>query len=385
MAAASRRLGIDSNYLPTLDGWRALAILGVMICHSCDALFHADGPHPNAVLHALTRHGALGVDVFFGISGFLICTRLIEEHKKNGHISLKRFYIRRAFRILPPYFTYLAVLGVLAAAGLIFVAPTVWWSCLLFFRNYLPVSQAGRFYTGHCWSLSIEEHFYLLWPTLLVLWGIGRARRWVVVLAGAVACWRVFEFRHQWLGQVIGGVGFFPRTDVRFDGLLWGCWAALMLASPTWRAVFHRWLCPSVWLGLVAAFIACVYYQPPLGMVWQALLIPLILVGTVLRPDTGIGRFLEAGPMQWIGRLSYSLYLWNSLFFPVMDNPRPLPLGHLQELPWSILPVFACASVSYYLAERPMIRLGHSLASRIARDERQPVEAKLRLPAKEAA
>ena len=162
-------------------------------------------------------------------------------------------------------------------------------------------------------------------------------------------------------------------------------WAALMLASPTWRAVFHRWLCPSVWLGLVGAFIACVYYQPPLGMVWQALLIPLILVGTVLRPDTWIGRFLEAGPMQWIGRLSYSLYLWNSLFFPVMDNPRPLPLGHLQELPWNILPVFACASVSYYLVERPMIRLGHSLASRIARDERQPVEAKLRLPAKEAA
>src|SRR5438132_7867316 len=129
MAAASRSLGIDSNYLPTLDGWRALAILGVMICHSCDAFFHADGPHPNAVLHALTRHGALGVDVFFGISGFLICTRLIEEHKKNGRISLKRFYVRRAFRILPPYFTYSAVLGVSTPLGLTFVAPTVGRRC----------------------------------------------------------------------------------------------------------------------------------------------------------------------------------------------------------------------------------------------------------------
>src|SRR5207237_4594263 len=124
MAAASRSLGTDSNCLPTLDGWRALAILGVMICHSCDALFHADGPYANVALHALTRHGALGVDVFFGISGFLICTRLIEEHKKNGTINLKRFYVRRAFRILPPYFTYLAVLGVLAAGGLIFVTRT---------------------------------------------------------------------------------------------------------------------------------------------------------------------------------------------------------------------------------------------------------------------
>src|SRR2546430_13139239 len=122
MAVTTRGLEADprSNYLPTLDGWRALAILGVMVCHSGDAFFHADGPHPNVTLHSLTRHGALGVDVFFGISGFLICTRLIEEHKKTGRISLKRFYIRRAFRILPPYFTHLAALGALTAAGLIF-------------------------------------------------------------------------------------------------------------------------------------------------------------------------------------------------------------------------------------------------------------------------
>ena len=385
MASTGCRLAIDSNYLPTLDGWRALAILGVMICHSCDAFFHAEGPYPNAALHAVTRHGALGVDVFFGISGFLICTRLIEEHKKNGCISLKRFYIRRAFRILPPYFTYLAVLGLLTAAGLIYVAPTVWWSCLLFFRNYLPVSQAGRFYTGHCWSLAIEEHFYLLWPTLLVLWGIGRARRWVLVLAGAIACWRVVEFRHQWLGQWLPGVGFFPRTDIRLDGLLWGCWAALMLASPTWRAAWQRRLSPGIWIGLVGAFVACVYYQPPLGMVWQAMLIPILLVGTVLRPETLVGRFLESGPMQWIGRLSYSLYLWNSLFFPVMDNPRPLPLGRLQELPWSIVPVFACAALSYYLVERPMIRLGHIVAARVGKNDQVSARPELPIPAREAA
>jgi peptidoglycan/LPS O-acetylase OafA/YrhL len=265
------------------------------------------------------------------------------------------------------------------------VSSRVWGSCLLFFRNYLPVSQPGRFYTGHVWSLSIEEHFYLLWPTLLLLWGIARARRWVLVLAGVVACWRVFEFRHQWLGQVVPGVGFFPRTDIRFDGLLWGCWAALTLASPTWRAVGQRWLSPGIWIGLVGALVACVHYQPPLAMVWQAMLIPLILVGTVLRPKTLVGRFLEAWPMQWIGRLSYSLYLWNSLFFPVMDNPRPLPLGRLQELPWSIMPVFACATLSYYLVERPMIRLGHTLTTRIGKNDQVPARPDMPIPAKEAA
>lgn len=83
MASTPRSLGTDSHYLPTLDGWRALAILGVMICHSCDAFFHAEGPHPNAPLHSLTRHGALGVDVFFRISGFLICSHLIEEQNEK--------------------------------------------------------------------------------------------------------------------------------------------------------------------------------------------------------------------------------------------------------------------------------------------------------------
>ena len=351
-----------SGYLPSLDGWRTVAILAVMICHSTDSVFHVDGSHPNAFLHALTRFGALGVDIFFGISGFLICSRLLAEHQQSGGIHLKRFYIRRFFRILPPYMTYLGGLAALAAFGLVTVSSQAWWSCLLFYRNYLPDSDPGRFYTGHFWSLAVEEHFYLLWPGLLVLAGIPRARRLVVGLAGLIAVWRFWEFRHQWLAHLIPGVGFCPRTDIRLDGLLWGCWMALVLQDPKWHARFTRWLAPGIWLCLVVGFIACVYYQPPLAMIWQAMLIPLLLAGTVLRPKTLASRILETGPLRWVGRISYSLYLWNSLFFAGMNNPRPLPLGILQQLPWSIVMVFACASLSYYLVERPMIRWGHSLS-----------------------
>ncbi|HEV3257737.1 MAG TPA: acyltransferase [Gemmataceae bacterium] len=358
------------KYLPTLDGWRAIAILGVMVCHAGDALFHSGGSHPHAGWHALTRHGALGVDIFFGISGFLICSRLLDEQRTSGHISLARFYARRIFRILPPYMAYLAVLAVLAAAGLVAVGSRTWFSCLLFYRNYLPGSQGGGDYTGHFWSLSVEEHFYLLWPGLLLLCGVRRARRVVVGLAVGIAIWRVVEFRHAWLARWLPGVGFFPRTDIRLDGLLWGCWAALLLQAPGWRARLERWLSPWTWLALLAAFVACVHYQPPLAMMWQALLIPLLLLGTVLHPGAAAGRILETGAMRWVGRLSYSLYLWNSLFFAGMDKARPLRLGALQELPWSILPVFACAALSYYLVERPMIRLGHSLTARRGR----PVE-----------
>src|SRR5207249_6311674 len=99
-------------------------------------------------------------------------------------ISLKRFYIRRFFRILPPYMTYLAGLLILSILGLVTISPSAWWSCLLFFRNYLPDESGGTFYTGHFWSLAVEEHFYLIWPGLLVFAGIPRARRMVVALAG---------------------------------------------------------------------------------------------------------------------------------------------------------------------------------------------------------
>ncbi len=76
---ADHRSITPANYLPTLDGWRGLAILAVMICHASDALFQVGGIYPNALLRSMAGHGALGVDFFFGISGFLICSRLLAE------------------------------------------------------------------------------------------------------------------------------------------------------------------------------------------------------------------------------------------------------------------------------------------------------------------
>src|SRR5258708_25275484 len=144
------------DYLPTLNGWRALAIFGVLICHAASVLWGVNGTHPDDRLYGLTRYGALGVDVFFGISGFLICTRLLQEEERTGRISLRNFYIRRAFRILPPYLLYLVVLAAIAGIGLITLHAMDFVSCLLFFRNYV----AGSWYTGHFWSLAVEEHFY---------------------------------------------------------------------------------------------------------------------------------------------------------------------------------------------------------------------------------
>lgn len=348
------------GYLPTLDGWRAIAIILVMIAHASNAIWMPGGEHPDAFWFALTRYGAKGVDLFFGISGFLICSRLLEEHETRGRVSLRGFYIRRFARILPPYYVFLATVTVLGIAGLIVTNRGQLLSSLLFVRNYYPIRDDPGWYTGHLWSLAVEEHFYLLWPGLLVLWSPARARSRVVVLALAVAAWRVVEFRLRYVERVLPDVSFYQRTDLRLDALLWGCWMALLIRGPVWRTRVASLLRGSGWIVAVVALIAVVAFTPPLAMLWQSVLIPMVLAGTTLNPDTPMGRFLETAPLRWIGRISYSLYLWQQVFLvPIAERGQ---LGVTQWLPLSIACTFAIAAASYYVIERPMIRLGHRLA-----------------------
>lgn len=331
-----------------------------MISHGSARLFGTGSTYANALLFSVTRYGALGVDVFFGISGFLICTRLLQEEQLWKRISLKNFYIRRIFRILPAYWLYLATLAVLSLAGLWVVRRSEWLSCLFFFRNYLPFFEVrGGLYTGHFWSLAVEEHFYLLWPGLLVLFG-SRRSLWVAVgLALLIALWRSLNYHYGLLP--LPGVSFFGRTDLRLDALLWGCWIALVLQSSAWREHLRRALRPGLWIGLVALYVACVVGRPHLAMLWQAVLIPLILVGTVLRPESWVGRLLEIRPMRWTGKISYGLYLWQQLFL-VGEVHDPQPFGLVQDLPLNVVAVFACATLSYYILEQRMIRLGYALS-----------------------
>jgi peptidoglycan/LPS O-acetylase OafA/YrhL len=342
---------VSGGYIPTLDGWRCISIVGVMIAHGGNSVLQLFG-----IYSTLPGYGAIGVDIFFAISGFLICSRLIQEQNRFGRISLKGFYIRRAFRILPPYFLCLSGIALLAAAGLILVHRWEWLGCLFFFRNYVP-AQLGGWYTGHFWSLAVEEHFYLIWPGLLVLWGLPRARRWVPVLALAIAVWRALEYRLELGTHVIPGLGFFTRTDIRFDALLWGCWAALVFPELRERA---RWFRPAIWACLVGAFAFCVVFKPPFAFCWQSALAPLMLVGTILYPESWAGRILETAPMRWIGTISYSLYLWQQVFL-IGEKDVPHSLGILQSFPLNVVAVFACASFSYYLVERPLIKIGYRI------------------------
>ena len=348
---------IRSGYLPTLDGWRAIAIAGVLLDHA------TSGFHRQASWYPLLRTGPNGVSLFFAISGFLICSRLLEEEQLFGSISLKGFYIRRACRILPAALTYLLVVAVLAIGSLILVTPLEWWSCVLFFRNYLPpawINPGWGGYTIHYWSLAVEEHFYLLWPAMLAFSGRVRARYLAAALAIAVAVWRWWDFHHHWLNRYLPDLLFPSRTDVRLDGLLLGCLAALILVEPRWRA----WLEQRVNVGVLWALaVGYVLFQliprKHTYSIWESMLLAALVAGTVLRPAGIVGRVLENPAMKWVGRLSYSLYLWQQLF---LVPGASYPFSLLQRFPLNVGMVFLIAVLSYELVERPMIRLGHRLA-----------------------
>lgn len=347
------------GYLATLDGWRAVAILAVIADHGTANIFQ----HRFPKLFEITRFGPNGVSLFFAISGFLICSRLLEEYDGAGRISLRGFYIRRASRILPPALLYLAVVGVLGAVAVIEMSSREWWACIFFFRNYLPpdvITRGWGGYTIHYWSLAVEEHFYLLWPGILVLLGPRRAK-WAA-LGGAVmvAGWRFWDFRHLFVEKYLPGLLFGSRTDVRLDGLLMGCLLALLLSEPRWRERLLRVLGMWGWVACAVGYLSLqLYYRHHYYTLLESVLLAAMVAATVMHPQTLIGKFLELGWMRWLGRLSYSLYLWQQLF---LVPGAKYPWSLLQSFPVNCGLLLLVAALSYRFVERPMIRLGHQIA-----------------------
>ena len=347
--------GVPDGYLPTLDGWRAIAIGLVLVDHTVNSTACAAG---SLQWCGRITVGQTGVNLFFGISGFLICSRLLQEFQRTQRISLAGFYIRRAFRILPPALLYLATMTTLALTRQILVSKAELVGSLLFFRNYLGFESG--FYTAHFWSLSLEEQFYLFWPTLLI--GLlALPRRWGAPCAAGLAL-AVAGWRHASLGRALMMYGHLPpgfvfRTGVRADGLLLG--AALALALRSGAVRLERapgWM----WASLLVIYIAVVSHFGMQPTIWESALVPVLIAWTAYHPAAVPSRILEWPALSWVGRISYGLYIWQQFFFPWAHIAAPLPA--VQRSPLGIPAALACAAASYYLLERPALRLGHRLA-----------------------
>ncbi len=356
------------GYIPTLDGWRMIAVSSVIVYHL--KLIRV-GPFSDSLIH---NYGSMGVDLFFAISGMLICSRLLDEEYSNHQISLPDFYVRRFCRILPPLWLFLAALGILGVTHVVRVGLNAWLGGLLFYGNYYSVSVHNLEispYTNHFWSLAVEEHFYLLFPGILALFHKSR----VPVLVSLIAAFTLYGIcihaNPGWLNYM-GGVSAAMRTEMRINALIFPALLAILLRRPGFNGFAERWLKPMhVFPCLAVIFWAAYSLVLKLHLSNSGLIqltanfvFPFLIISTMMHPRSYSSRLLEIAPLRHLGKISYSIYLWQELLILGEKNTAGSrwPFSLLQVWPWSLCVLFLIANASYYLVERPFIRLGHRLA-----------------------
>ncbi|WP_432043069.1 acyltransferase family protein [Streptomyces cadmiisoli] len=345
-----------------IQGLRALAVTLVVLAH-------AQLPFVSG--------GYIGVDVFFVISGFLITGGLIREAERSRSVSLRRFYARRALRILP-----LATLVALTTmAGCWFFASKIRFTEFmndalagaLYFMN-VDLAASGTDYLRegaapspfqHFWSLSVEEQFYLLWPVLLLVsWKCFR-RPWLKALPLGVLCLVSFAFSVG-VGEASPSWSYFgPHTR------LWELGAGSLLAFAA-SALAHlpRPLAEAAtWLGLAGILASAVLYDDRTPFPGYHALVPVVGAALVIAGGCGASRpfasrLLSVPPATWLGGLSYGWYLWH---WPVlMIGPSVLTRTPTPELSLVLaLMALLLAWVTLHLVENP-IRHRRSLRRRPA-------------------
>lgn len=375
---------IVTSRLASLNGWRALSIALVLGAHSR----HTVGfPRVLELPFLWLFDGELGVRFFFVISGFLITWLMLLESEELGRVNLKHFYARRALRILPVYSAFLLTL-----LGFELFTPykqpaLTWITDLTFTKNF----TRGNWASGHLWSLSVEEQFYLLWPTIFVISGLafnfrrallvllipvfvapvcriitnlaeGGSSQQMFFLAPLAEMISTAQSKFPIFGTLFSDFSFFNHCD----SLAWGAACAFLLArcgrtlSELLTIRVGRALSLALMLILLPYILGHLHqmkwFTGPFGSTLQACGFGMLLLQSVLAPKWGFYRVLNWRWVSQIGILSYSLYIWQQIF---CARPEEFGLGRVwwMSFPGWLLAVFAVASVSYYGFERPLLKL----------------------------
>ena len=315
------------KHRPELDGLRGIAILIVLGAHTGVPGF-ADGG------------GGAGVTLFFVLSGYLITSLLLAEKAKTGRVDLRAFYIRRALRLFPALAATLVVVTFLAVAGLMPQAAregvdyrVVVLGVICYVVNWVAVAGQSIGMLGHAWSLAVEEQFYIVWPTLLLL-GLRLGRTPLVLILLLLA---FLDTPYRLLLDLNGGfMHVFVGTDSRGDALLLGC--VLALLETRWHPVVG-------WAGVLGVLAVAALWPGDPGLGAQLMFIPAAAIVSTLAV-AGCPVILAWRPLAFIGKISYGLYLWHGL---VIWWALPWPVA----VPLSI----AIACVSYFVLEQRFLRL----------------------------
>ncbi len=356
----SSQNGQPARNIPSLDGLRALSILLVIVAHS--RWYLPESIAQNTFFHFVIGNGTHGVTVFFVISGYLITTLLLRELDKTGRISLRRFYFRRTMRIFPPFYCLLGVMAVLWAIHIIPEDLRSFLASMTYTWALYP--SAHGYFIFHTWSLSIEELFYLLWPFLFVL--LHQKKKLVAASSIIIVLVPITRILFYYLFPSLRGHEFYMFQGW-IDTMMVGCLLAILKQRGTWEQRQQKLL--NGWTASALAAVA--FYILPevstllpktlaggvglgLAPTITAFCIGFLLLYCIDNANNRMLRLLNMRLIRHIGILSYSLYLWQQLF---LSQEKPL-------LPYGYLFLVFAAECSFWLVEKPSLRLRNLIEAR---------------------
>jgi Predicted acyltransferases len=340
--------GLKESQLAGLDGLRAIAAFMVVFNHFGVPLVS----------------GGAGVLMFFVLSGFLITWLLLRENDQFGTVSLRKFYMRRSLRIFPAFYCFAAlVIGVMILRHLRILWPQTL-AALFYVSNYYQ-ALIGDPDTPfrHTWSLAVEEQFYLLWPLTFLL--LRRDyRRMSRYLAGAILAIWVYREALVFIFDV-NQVYIYKAFDTRLDHLLVGCLLAVVLRARLFPR-FWNWIGVRSWAAVVIAALLAMssvaeflyghLYRDSISFIVSPLLTAVLITQLIALRSAPLWRWTSWGWVRYLGRISYSVYLYQqvTVHVPGMLFPHQRVGVHLAAM---IALVVAVASLSHFLVERPFLRL----------------------------
>ena len=357
-----------ASYIPAFDGLRAISIMLVFLSH----LLYYSGAFLGKSLP-----GGFGVTIFFYISGFLITRLLLEESKAHNTISLKMFYIRRFLRLYPP----LLLMLVLVTSYLLLVKHFIpWqelWSALFYYENYYTaVGRHSLNYYGILWSLSIEEHFYLFYPLIFLLF-IHKPQRLltaIVVLTVVPLVLRCITAEVYQL-SIVSVSYTYCLSHCRFDSILYGCLSALLLNSPAANKYLSFTSNKLVYgIALLSILLSLTmpgeYFRQTFRYSMQGLALMILVPPIVYNASYRyLNKALSHPWMVRLGKWSYSIYLFHFVLITYLSD---FPKGHtLLYCIVFIVGSFSLAAGSYYFIETPFFRWRKKFGSKIE-DEQLP-------------
>jgi len=339
---------LQNSYYPSLDGLRGIAIIMVVFFH-----LHLSWNS----LYLTIFNGSLGVLIFFVLSGFLITTLCIKEKVITKDISLKNFYIRRLLRIFPVAYLFIIVIIILNYIFNLKISYINIIGTALYLMNFSSYFRKydHTYFTGHFWSLSVEEQFYLFSPfilkkkfkiyLLLILT--------IVFVVPLIICLQYFYVSLN--NKVLYALAHYL---IKFQAIGVGCLFSVL----TFKYSFNKKILikTKVIINILAIFlILFIQYndffslQNVLSGVASSFLIGYIIITNIVPGKDFIFKLLNAKILKLAGVLSYSIYIWQEIF---TSGDKRLP-NFMVTFPYNIICIIIVSCCSYYFYERSFLKL----------------------------